>query len=111
MSNQDDEQNRALDEQLGMLLDNRALPPAPAHLTQRILANLPPRTPLESIAGWLQTSPWRTAMAATLPILLGFSLGFSGYVADPDAVNLDVEAIVFADNLGDYLNTEVGDEF
>ena len=64
----------AFEERLNALLnEEHALSPG---LEQRILANLPATDALQRIFDWVATSFARAAVAAALPLVLGFAVGF-----------------------------------
>ena len=61
---------RSLDDRLNAL----AREPAPAHLAPRILASLP-KDRWAELTEWFRAALWRPALAATLPLALGFIIG------------------------------------
>ena len=78
------------DEPLDELLDELAAHRAPADLGARILAALPdaPSAWWQRLPAPLNASPWRPAIAALVPLVLGITLGASQTVQtliDPDA--------------------------
>ena len=75
--------------------------PAPAHLGPRIVANLPPRDPIESLLDWLGAGLWRGAMAAILPLAVGFALGVSQVEESRDPW-FESQTLLFADTLEEY---------
>ena len=46
-------------------------------LERKILAELPPRDSLQRIADWLTGALWRPALAAAVPLVVGFVLGIT----------------------------------
>ncbi len=63
----------ALEIELAQLREHRATP----GLDERILAELPVRDGVQRIVDWLTGALWRPALAATIPLLLGFILGIT----------------------------------
>lgn len=61
----------ALEIELTQLREHRATP----GLDERILAELPVRDGIQRILDWLTGALWRPALAATIPLALGFILG------------------------------------
>ncbi len=90
-----------LSQDLQTLAARRA--PAPAHLQQRILANLPEREPATDLLVWLRGSAWRLATAAALPLAFGFVLGIA--IGGNEAGYTD--SIVYAENWEAYETNEI----
>jgi len=64
--------------QLAALLGGLPPHPAPPHLAARIAARAETRRDLFGRVGdWLASAFWRPALAASIPLALGFVLGFS----------------------------------
>ncbi len=108
----EDEQNQhqdqdQLDQRLQRLrqLQTRA----PAHLAGRILANLPEPTPAEQFLLWLTTSLWRPALAAAVPLMIGFVAGVFGShpLNDDLAAWYSAEDLVYATFIEEYEHDEI----
>lgn len=65
------QETAALEIELTQLREHRATP----GLDERILAELPVRDGIQRILDWLTGALWRPALAATIPLALGFILG------------------------------------
>ena len=67
------QETAALETQLRQLREHRATP----GLDARILAGLPARDGLQRMVDWLSGALWRPALAAAVPLALGFIIGIS----------------------------------
>ncbi len=63
----------ALESELAKLREHQATP----GLDVKILAELPTRDGVQRIVDWLSASLWRPALAAAIPLALGFILGIT----------------------------------
>jgi len=82
------------DQLTALLEEEHAVTPG---LEQRILANLPDRDAMQRAYDWFASSLLRPAIAAALPLLIGFGLGFASLSADVQFDN-DVVALAFAES-------------
>ncbi len=65
------QETATLEIELAQLREHRATP----GLDERILAELPVRDGIQRMVDWLTGALWRPALAATIPLALGFILG------------------------------------
>jgi hypothetical protein len=70
-------------EQLQALLDALPAATAPIALKMHIAAN-PPLDFFEQLSGWFSRSLWRPLLAGSLPLVIGFALGFTMTVNPAD---------------------------
>ncbi len=80
-------------------------PAAPAHLKERIIANLPERDPWQDLFDWLRASAWRGVTAAALPLLLGFAVGLAA--GDDPELELATDSLIFAEVWEAYETDEI----
>lgn len=82
----------------------RVQPLAPPHLASRILANLPGATVQERAILWLTDKLWRPAVAAAVPLMLGFVAGM--FSSNPNVEEITdwyaAQDLVYAASIEEY---------
>jgi len=68
--------------------------PAADYLQAGILAELP-RDPWSGVLEWFTSAFWRPALAAALPLVVGFAIGFYQGTADDQYLTEDLSLLAF----------------
>ena len=95
----------AEDEQkVALFLDalNQQNGPAPSHLHERIAAQVTQASvqpdAIDRLLAWLVMAPWRPALAAVIPLIFGFLIGFS----DTLEYESDIDTLIYAEGFRTY---------
>lgn len=75
---------------------------APAHLKQRILAQLPQRDIWQRSADWFSAALWRPTLAGVCALLLGFAAGALLPATSRDSLLDDVAALAFTETYQEF---------
>ncbi len=91
------QESAALDLELAQLGEHRATP----GLDAKIIAELPTRDGVQRIVDWLSGALWRPALAAAIPLAVGFVLGIS--IPEEDSQLADeLSLLVFSETYEEF---------